>query len=177
MIDNTANMGINIFTFCSHVESETVAGRNAQEPGRANGGADAHGQRPEHHISDGGGNPCRHCLTEVPKGAGMLVLAHRPFDGLHPCAETGPIFLCTDACARFDSDDVPAILTTSPDYLIKGYGTDDRILYGTGAVVAAGDLTRRAKELLVRPEMAYLHVRSARNNCYQCRIDRTTPRA
>ena len=161
MIDNSANMGINIFTFCSHVESETVAGRNAQEPGRANGG----------------GNPCRHCLTEVPKGAGMLVLAHRPFDGLHPCAETGPIFLCTDACARFDSDDVPAILTTSPDYLIKGYGTDDRILYGTGAVVAAGDLTRRAKELLVRPEMAYLHVRSARNTCYQCRIDRTTPRA
>ena len=26
------------------------------------GGPDANGQAPEHHVSDGDGNPCRHCL-------------------------------------------------------------------------------------------------------------------
>ena len=33
------------------------------------GGPDAHGQPAERHVSDGAGNPCRHCLHHVPKGA------------------------------------------------------------------------------------------------------------
>ena len=28
-----------------------------------------------------------------------------------------------------------------------------------------------ARDLLARPEVAYLHLRSASNNCYQCRIE------
>ncbi len=43
------------------------------------GAPDANGQVPERQVSDGGGNPCRHCLRMIPQGAGMLVLAHRPF--------------------------------------------------------------------------------------------------
>lgn len=63
------------------------------------GGPDANGQRPEHKVSDGGGNPCRHCLRMIPEGAGMLVLAHRPFPAPQPYAEMGPIFLCAGPCA------------------------------------------------------------------------------
>lgn len=63
------------------------------------GGPDANGQPPERHISDGGGNPCRHCLGLIPKGAKMLVLAHRPFPNPQPYAEIGPIFLCASSCA------------------------------------------------------------------------------
>lgn len=55
------------------------------------GGPDANGQPPERQISDGGGNPCRHCLKMIPKGAGMLILAHRPFPVPQPYAEIGPI--------------------------------------------------------------------------------------
>ena len=62
------------------------------------GGLDANGQVPERQISDGDGNPCRHCLNLIPKGAEMLVLAHRPFPAPQPYAEVGPIFLCADAC-------------------------------------------------------------------------------
>ena len=39
------------------------------------GGLDANGQMPERAVSDGDGNPCRHCLAMIPAGAGMLVLA------------------------------------------------------------------------------------------------------
>ena len=60
------------------------------------GGADAYGNPPERAVSDGAGNPCRHCLRDVPKGAAMLILAHRPFATLHPYAEAGPIILCAD---------------------------------------------------------------------------------
>lgn len=63
------------------------------------GGLDAYGMLPERKLSDGGGNPCRHCLGMIPEGAEMLVLAHRPFPALQPYAETGPIFLCAAPCA------------------------------------------------------------------------------
>ena len=60
----------------------------------------------------------------------------------------------------------------SPDYILRGYGHDDRIVYGSGGAVETQGITERAEELFSNPKIAYLHVRSARNNCYQCRLDR-----
>lgn len=137
-----------------------------------NGGHDAYGRAPEQVRSDGDGNPCRHCLGFVPKGSAMLVLAWRPFDGLQPYAETGPVFLCADACAAWDGHGVPPILTSSPDYLLKGYTADQRICYGTGKVVGREDVVAYAAGLLDRDPISFVDVRSARNNCYQVRIVR-----
>ena len=133
-------------------------------------GLDANGQVPERQISDGDGNPCRHCLNLIPKGAEMLVLAHRPFPAPQPYAEVGPIFLCADACEAGGGEDMPQILE-SPTYILRGYGPDDRIVYGTGAVVAIETLPEEAARRLADPRVAYVHVRSARNNCFQVRID------
>lgn len=135
------------------------------------GGPDAYGQAAARALSDGQGNPCRHCLKEIPEGAAMLVLAYRPFATLQPYAETGPVFLCANLCSRGGGPEIPEILTTSPDYLVKGYDSDHRIVYGTGTVLSKSDLPARAEKLLDDPRVAYLHVRSARNNCYQLRID------
>jgi Protein of unknown function (DUF1203) len=135
------------------------------------GGLDANGQVPEQTVSDGGGNPCRHCLAMIPEGAGMLVLAHRPFPAPQPYAEVGPIFLCADPCKAGGGEAVPDMLA-SPDYIVRGYGADDRIVYGTGAVTPTAGIPARAEELLADVRVAYVHVRSARNNCFQVRIDR-----
>jgi hypothetical protein len=138
------------------------------------GGADANGQPPEQARSDGDGNPCRHCLRFIPKGRGMLILSHRPFPVPQPYAETGPIFLCAELCdAPADRAETPEILS-SPDYIMRGYGANDRIVYGTGAVVPADQLGSEAEERLNDPRVAYLHLRSARNNCFQLRIDRAS---
>lgn len=145
----------------------TITVRALQE-----GGRDANGMKPETQISSGAGNPCRHCLRNIPQGHEMLVLAHRPFETLQPYAETGPIFLCADKCDRGSSNDIPDILTTSPDYLLKGYDSDARIIYGTGAIVARANLREYARNLLDRGDIAWVDVRSARNNCYQLRITR-----
>jgi len=64
------------------------------------------------------------------------------------------------------------MLLTRARTLIRGYGRDDRIVYGTGQVVASAAIAETARALLERPEIAYLHLRSASNNCYQCRIER-----
>jgi hypothetical protein len=135
------------------------------------GAPDAHGMAPERTQARGTGNPCRHCLRMIPDGAGMLVLAHRPFPALQPYAECGPIFLCADECAAGGGADLPEMLS-SPDYIVRGYAADDRIVYGTGQVVATADIPAEAERRLADPRVAYVHVRSARNNCYQCRIDR-----
>lgn len=134
------------------------------------GAPDANGQRPERHVSDGGGNPCRHCLRMIPKGAPMLILAHRPFPAPQPYAEIGPIFLCAEPCEAGGGSARPEILQ-SPTYILRGYSPDNRIVYGTGAVIATADLEAEAATRLADPRVAYLHLRSARNNCFQLRID------
>lgn len=134
------------------------------------GAPDANGQVPERHISDGGGNPCRHCLAMIPQGAGMLVLAHRPFPAPQPYAEIGPIFLCADECAPGGRAELPEMLA-SPEYILRGYGRDDRIVYGTGAATPTAQIAERAGSLLADPRVDYVHVRSARNNCFQVRIE------
>ncbi|EEW58281.1 DUF1203 domain-containing protein [Tritonibacter mobilis] len=145
--------------------TETVRAYQAGQP-------DAHGQLPERATSDGGGNPCRHCLTYIPEGAEMLILAHRPFPTAQPYAETGPIFLCADTCTRHEGPEMPEVFTRSPDYLIKGYGEDDRIVYGTGIVIDKDRMMAQAEEIFADPRVRYIHIRSARNNCYQARIER-----
>ena len=148
------------------LDSETACNLQAGQP-------DANGQRPERQISDGSGVPCRHCLHDVAAGEPFLVLAHRPFPEAQPYAETGPIFLHAEPCERHgEGDGVPASYLTRAQLLIRGYGADNRIVYGTGQVVASAEIGAVARDLLAAPEVAYLHLRSASNNCYQCRIQR-----
>ncbi len=138
------------------------------------GGPDAYGQAAERRVSDGDGVPCRHCLRQVPAGADYLVLAYRPFPALQPYAETGPIFLCADpaACKPPEPKDGLPDMLDSPGYILRGYGPDDRIVSGTGGVVPTETIPARAEALLARPEVAYVHLRSASNTCFQARIDR-----
>lgn len=137
------------------------------------GASDANGQLPERHVAQEDGLPCRHCLQEVAAGEPYLILAHRPFPELQPYAEAGPIFLHADACPRHaESTEVPTMFQTWERVLIRGYSAQNRIIYGTGQVVTPSQLPAAAEQLLARPEVAYIHMRSATNNCYQCRIER-----
>lgn len=137
------------------------------------GAPDAYGLAPEHRISDGDGVPCRHCLQNVQSGDAYLVLAYRPFPSLQPYAETGPIFLHAAACERArESATLPELFARTSAYILRGYSADDRIVYGTGAVTPSADIAARSEQLLARDDVTYLHLRSAKNNCYQCRIER-----
>jgi hypothetical protein len=137
------------------------------------GGLDANGQRPERHISRGGAMPCRHCLADIAEGEPYLILALRPFPSAQPYAEQGPIFLHAQPCRRHpDSSEVPAMFLERPALLIRGYGADDRIVYGTGRIVAPTAMAQAAGDMFADPRVAYIHIRSATNNCYQARIDR-----
>jgi len=136
------------------------------------GGRDAYGLAPERRRVEGGGVPCRATLRLLPEGAPYLIVAHRPFAGLNPYAETGPIFLSAeDQPAAEPSPDLPPFLA-SAQYIVRGYSADERIVYGTGRVTPTPEIVDTSARLLARPEVAFLHIRSATNNCYHCRVER-----
>lgn len=134
------------------------------------GGADCYGNVPEQRISDGQGVPCRRCMGFVEQGEPYLIVAWRPFSALHAYAETGPVFLHAQPCAPPDasSGELPAFLS-SPDYILRGYDSEERIVYGTGGVIQRAAIQRRIQELLDHPAVKAVHIRSSRNNCYHCR--------
>jgi len=135
------------------------------------GGLDSNGQQPERKVSDGSGVPCRHCLKQVPAGRPYLVLGHRPFDRVQPYAELGPVFLCADACESGDCVDVLPPFLASAQYIVRGYGADERIVYGTGAVTPTDEITSYCGKLLQRENVAFAHIRSASNNCFHVRVE------
>lgn len=134
------------------------------------GGADSYGNAPERRVSDGAGIPCRRCMRMVGKGEAYLIVAWRPFSRLHAYAETGPVFLHAGNCTpgRPEPDGLPAFLT-SPDYILRGYDADERIVYGTGGVIARDAIPARIEELLATTAVKAVHIRSSRNNCYHCK--------
>lgn len=135
------------------------------------GAPDANGQPPERVVSDGG-NPCRCCLDEISKGQGMLILACRPFTAINPYAEIGPIFLCETCERHADSAVLPPVLAHRPRHWLKGYSKDHRIVYGTGEIVDTADIDDYFARTFARAEVAYVHARSASNNCYTLKIAR-----
>jgi Protein of unknown function (DUF1203) len=146
--------------------SEEVRALQAGKP-------DAYGLPPERHISPGGAMPCRHCLADIAAGAPYLIVAHRPFPRPQPYAEQGPIFLHAEPCARYGEEaDLPARYAKLNQILVKAYRADDRIYYGTGQIIAPAEIPGLAERLFADPDIAYIHARSATNNCYQFRIER-----
>jgi hypothetical protein len=137
------------------------------------GGPDAFGQTPERRVSDGTGVPCRHCLQIVPEGQPYLILSHRPFAGRHAYAEQGPIFLCADPCADGSTTDTLPPFLVSDQYIVRGYSAEERIVYGTGRVTPRPEILAQCAALLARDDIAFVHIRSATNNCFHVRVERS----
>ena len=137
-----------------------------------NGGLDANGQMPEIQISDGKGNPCRHCLEMIAEGEELLVFSYKPFSSIQPYAEQGPVFLHKRECEAYkDNDAEPGAFNNKEVIMIRGYGDDERIVYGTGKIISKTDIKSYASSLFEDPTIRFIHLRSASNNCYQARID------
>ncbi len=143
------------------------------------GGTDDYGNVPDFSISDGAGNPCRHCLKMIDKGERFMIISYRPFDELQPYAEQGPIFLHAEPCEAFRAEadpgrvaKIPPVLRDSPQYLMRGYDERQRIVYGSGAIVEKDNIEAVADLMLTKSAIEFIHVRSSTNNCWQARIER-----
>lgn len=140
------------------------------------GHLDADGNAPERHISDGNGNACRYCLSEIDHGEEYLIVAHRPFSTRQPYAEQGPVFLHAKECAPYaDSQNLPQMYQQRGSLLLRGYDNNERIVYGTGQTVRTDQVSITAQKILANNDVAFVHARSATNNCFQFRIEPNRP--
>ena len=57
--------------------------------------------------------------------------------------------------------------------LVRGYTAENRIKYSTGKVIEISAVERVVGQIFEDQDVAYVHMRSASNNCYQCRIERS----
>ncbi len=137
------------------------------------GGLDANGRPPEPCVSNGSGNPCRACLRDIAYGEPMLIVGHKPFASTQPYAETGPIFLHAKACEPpAEASAVPPVIAERDQFLIRGYSADERIVDGTGSLVRMEELENACHMLFQRDTVVFIHIRSATNGCFQCRVEK-----
>jgi len=129
---------------------------------------DDHGNELHVQVSENGA-PCRSCLRVVPAGARLILFAHRPFATHGPYAETGPVFVCADACAPYRGDEFPAdfrprILT------LRAYDANGSI---HDATLAAGtDADDMLARLFADPAVAFAHVRNPAWGCFDFAVER-----
>ena len=90
------------------------------------GGGDYYGQPGEIMHSDGA-FPCRYCLTDMPKGAAALLVAHRPFPIAAPYSEVGPVFICGEHCEPYGRvSELPEVVL-SRRVVIRAYSRDHKM--------------------------------------------------
>lgn len=136
------------------------------------GASDVNGKKPKPYISDGSSIPRRHSLNDIAMGYGYLLLAHRPFADTQPYAKVGPIFIHSKDCQHLDNlSQVPKMFSARNQMIIRGYDVRNRIVEDTGQLIETKNIQVAAKYLFKNIEISYQHVRSASNNCFQCRIE------
>ena len=107
------------------------------------GAPDANGQTSERRSAETSGLPCRHCLSDVTEGE-----------------ERYP-----------QISDLPAAFLVRAQMMMRGYNSEQRIVYGTGAVVPTHVLVSAAAPTFEDSDISFIHVRSASNGCFQCLIE------
>jgi len=65
------------------------------------------------------------------------------------------------------------VLASRKECLLKAYGVNNRIIYGTGQITPTDEIEGYAGALFSDPKVAYVDARSASNNCFTLRITRT----
>jgi hypothetical protein len=113
--------------------------------------------------------PCRHCLRYAQPGERLVLLAYSPFERTNPYAETGPIFVHADGCARYEDAGLPPDFAARP-LALRGYDAAQTI--ARAEVVVDGTAAERIAALLDDPQIAFVHVRSLTHGCYMFRADR-----
>jgi hypothetical protein len=122
-------------------------------------------------TSDGGGTPCRHCLSEVPEGRGAILIGHSPFTLPGPFREVGPIFVCAETCEPYATPErLPEVVRTRLVQL-RAYSAGEEILYPHSRVLPGTEVEAALAPVFEDRQVAFVHLRSGLNGCFLCRVE------
>jgi hypothetical protein len=122
-------------------------------------------------VSDGEGAPCRHCLREVPEGKGLILIGHSPFTRLGPFREVGPIFICSEACARYAARERLPEVVRSRLVQLRAYSVEEEILYDHSTLLPGTEVEAALPPVFQDPRVAFAHLRSGLNGCFLCQVE------
>jgi hypothetical protein len=132
--------------------------------------ADDLGNRIEPIVAEGD-EPLRCCLRHAEPGEAIALISYAPFATRSPWTEVGPVFVHADECAGYPATDaLPDELRTGPRVL-RTYSADGSLDYDDITLAPAGaDLEPLLRELLERPQVTRVHVRSVLPQCFHYEV-------
>jgi hypothetical protein len=131
---------------------------------------DAHGNALHVQTSNDDSAPCRSCLRVTPRGTRLILFAHRPFSTSGPYAETGPVFVCADACEPYRANDVFPPDFRSRKLVFRAYDTEGSIHDAT--LAHGADAERTLAELFASDAVRTVHVRNPAWGCFDFAVER-----
>lgn len=126
---------------------------------------------PAHKEVAAGRAPCRHCLQLIRTNEEESILfTYDAFHGQNVPRSPGPVYVHAKECPRYEGGNGFPETYRGRMLTLEAFGADRERL---GEVrVKDGKEERAAGELLARPEVEYVHVRSTEAGCYLFRLER-----
>lgn len=114
-----------------------------------------------------GGEPLRCCLRQAQPAESIAVISYSPFTQRSHWTEVGPVIVHFDECTGYvPSRELPEELRTGPR-LLRTYHADGSLDYDDITLVSdAVDLEVFLRELLERPQVDRVHVRTVLPQCF-----------
>jgi hypothetical protein len=128
---------------------------------------DGHGNPFRPFSADGSGEPLRCCLRYATPGEQIALISFAPITHASPWTEVGPVYVHGERCEGYDpTAGLPAALRSGP-VVLRTYRPDGSMNYEHNTLITDDrDLEAPIERLLALPEVAIVHVRTARPQCF-----------
>jgi hypothetical protein len=133
-------------------------------------GTDGHGNVVVPFAASGSGEPLRCCLRYARPGEQIALISHAPFQHQSMWTEVGPAYVHAERCDGYDAG-LPSELRRGP-LLLRTYAADDTMTYEHNTLVGDEDIKAVLDDLLARPGVATVHVRTVRPQCFLYAVTR-----
>jgi hypothetical protein len=116
-------------------------------------------------AATGEGEPLRCCLRFAREGEPIALISWAPSTQRSVWREFGPVYVHAEHCAGYSERWLPGELRRGPQ-LLRTYHADGSMNYEHNTVVGDEDIEPVLDRLLAAPEVALVHVRSLRPQCF-----------
>ncbi|WP_336514149.1 DUF1203 domain-containing protein [Pollutibacter soli] len=119
------------------------------------------------------GYPCRISLTNAGIGEEVILLHYKHHQTDSPYQASGPIFIRNNVkSAKLEVNEIPAMLT---DKLLSIRSYTNKGMLRKADVIDGKELRQALITAFTNAEINYIHIHSAKEGCYHCTVNRTTP--
>jgi hypothetical protein len=122
-------------------------------------------------AATGKGEPLRCCLRFARPGESIALISFAPFTEASVWREVGPVYVHAESCEGYAERWLPDALRRGPA-LLRTYHADGSMNYEHNTLAGEEDLEPLLDALLDEPDVATVHVRTVRPQCFLYAVTR-----